>query len=114
MWKDTLRKDILSHTTFFEGAKPTGALNIDSLVDLARKMVEYQMRQWKETPDAMTGYFRLYLIEKIEPMVKQWKQENPKITKKELYKKLKQSKLHTRKEYIKFAYNKHKNKMLNR
>tara|TARA_R110000824_G_scaffold226890_5_gene414708 strand:+ start:890 stop:1234 length:345 start_codon:yes stop_codon:yes gene_type:complete len=114
MWKVTLRKDILSHTTFFEGAKPTGAVNIDSLVDLAKKIVEYQMRQWKETPDAMTGYFRPFLTEKIAPMVKQWKQENPKITKKELKEKLKQENSKIRKEYIKYAFNKHKNKILNR
>tara|TARA_R110000824_G_scaffold226418_1_gene414201 strand:- start:37 stop:393 length:357 start_codon:yes stop_codon:yes gene_type:complete len=112
-WKEQLKKDIVSHTTFFEGAQPSGAANIDALTKLAAKWFKWEIRQWKEMPDVMTAYMRPYLKEKVFPKMREWKRENPQITSKELRAKWKKEYNHP-KEYVKFYLEKTKDRMIDK
>jgi len=83
-WKDSLKKEIISHTALTTGVEPKGAFDIKQLDDLGVRLFTGYIRKVKSIPDSYTGYLRPYYLEVVKPEMENLKNKYPKASFKEL------------------------------
>ena len=77
-WKDSLKKEIISHHALTTSVEPKGVVDLTQLDDLGTRMFQGYVNKIKSIPDSYTGFIRPYYLEILKPEMENLKSKYPK------------------------------------